>query len=480
MTSPAVAPWNVAERPTVWVTWTGDLAAVLETARSHAAARVMLCGPRPTPGWLFGRQPHSWTGGAHYLDAALPVARFTHETGQAVQIRRAAEWFGEHTGNPATDLGPVEAKAAYELLARHYRRTIPDGRLFDSPGATGVDGWLRSGGSWAEQLSPDLADLIRATSPQHRVELFKHPGKAPGFVYLDGRWQYAALTRELGTAPAYELTAGMAAELADKTHLQTRARFRVRATVPKTWDTLGILMAPAGPSPTDGWRAPREPGEVFETWCDAAELRLAVACGWPVDYLEGIAYTGGRPLDTWTARLIRLRDAMLGAVREAGSPKIAAAAAHAVRAILLHGIGSFHSTGRDLVRVVNPMQYQGSAPLEQQGDVWTVRERQALTGRWATLAHPEFSSQVWARSHARLLESPTPSKGTWAGALQVPYADLIGVRGDALYLTRDPGWPDDGRPGRLRVKGTIDHPVPYPQIMNALNRLRVQAERTHP
>lgn len=460
--------WAVADRPTLWLDWTGDLAATLEAARRASARRVMLTGPRPPAGWLFGAQPPGWAPGSHYLDASLPVARFTHtDTGQRVDVRRAAEWFGD------TPLTADEARAAWGLLLHHYRRTFPTGALFDSPGATGVNGWLQSGGQWAQQLEPDDAELIRSTSPQHRVELFAHDGQAPGFVYIDGRWQYAALTRELGQAPARWLTAAAAEDHARASRLMDRTRYHVTAAVPAGWDTLGVLMTKAGPDASDGWRAPRHPSEEFRTWCDAAELRLAVACGWRIRYHEALTLTKGRPLDTWTTRLKRLRQTIIAE----GPPTIATtAAAAAVRAILLHGIGSFHSTGRDVVRVVNPMTYKGDAQLEARGDVYVVREREALTGRWATLAHPEYSSQVWARSHARLLESPTGTSGVWAGALQVDFEHLIGVRGDALYLTYDPHWPDDGAPGRLRVKGRLPGPIPYPTTMGELNALRKATE----
>ena len=57
-------------------------------------------------------------------------------------------------------------------------------------------------------------------------------------------------------------------------------------------------------------------------------------------------------------------------------------------------------------------------------------------------------------------------------------SQLIGVNGDALYLTSvpqaclpvDQGGGDDGRTGRLRVKGWIGEPMPVPATTEARNK----------
>jgi hypothetical protein len=52
----------------------------------------------------------------------------------------------------------------------------------------------------------------------------------------------------------------------------------------------------------------------------------------------------------------------------------------------------------------------------------------------------------------------------------------VAFRTDALYLTTDPGWADDGKPGRYRLKGSIERPIPAPASMGELLSLRELAE----
>jgi hypothetical protein len=516
--APAVVPWSPRPRRTAWLDYhtgagvddTGTVITapgaaprdgggrhpreLLELARAHAVERIYLTGPRPGPGWLFTPTP-GWSPGAHFLDADLPVGRFTHAaTGARVDLRRAAEWFGE-SADPAAALG------AHRLLGALYARTVPGGRLFDSPGATGLDAWVRShprGQAPPGQLPGDLAELVRSTSPQHRVELFAHPGDTlPGLWYLDGRLQYAALTAGLGAAPGEYLDGAPArAAWESPQGRYARNRWLVKFAVPHGWDTLGVLMVPRGPGGCGplccprtvpgagaGWHAPHAPGWVGTTWCDGAELALAAGLGWPVRVTAAVRLTPARPLDAWTARLTRAlagaTPGQLGTLAAPVSPARAAMVRGAFRAMLLHGIGSFHSTGREVTRVVtDPMAYTGAAPLvgPVAPGVWVAHERATLSGRAAALAHPEFSAQVWGRAHARILESPTGQLAR-AGALQVHPDTLVGIRGDAIYLTADPGWPDDGAPGRLRLKGHLHGPVPTPRTGHELNVLRDAAER---
>lgn len=501
----ALVPWSPARDVTVWLDphtgrgldddgrtirtgndrGTPSLVELLDVAQRAGASRVMLVGRRPAPGFLLVRTP-GWTPGAHYLDADTPAGRFEHAaTGHRVELRRAAEWLGD-VDDAAT------ARDAWALLAHVYGRAVPGGKLHRSPGATGIDAWVRSlsrGAEPPEQLDAATADLVRRTSPQHRVELVTPdddrnvPRQLPGFWYLDGRLMYAALTRELGCAPITRRTGRELDQqlVTDPRAAYVRARYRVRATVPDGWEHVGAFMAPAGDDPRDGWHAPREPGQTLITWCDAAELHLARSHGWRVEILDGYTFARGRPLDTWTERLLRARRLVDELGADAAEP-VRVAARAALRAILLHGIGAFHSTGRDVTRVVDPMSYTGDGQPELVGDVFVVRERSTLTGRAAAVLHPEWSSQVWGRAHARILESPTATRGLYAGAWYTRPGDVLGIRGDALYLTARPRWADpahdDGRPGRLRVKGHLHSPGAAPRSLDALNRLRAAAEGT--
>jgi hypothetical protein len=498
MTRPA--PWNVADRPTVFLselTAQGvddggrpvraviggrrthpQLADLLETALRHGAQRVFLVGPSPTKParpvrdalgnkWLLRATP-GWTPGTHYLHSTLPVGRFTHDaTGAKVQLRRAAEWFGEG------DYSATDARTAWSLTLHVHRRVFGErAGLHDSPAATGLDAWARSLPHDVDvpQLDDDTAHLVRSTSPQHRIELLRHDrAQLPGFFYLDGRMMYAALTRELGVAPVTYL-AGRDAQERSEADPYARARYLVRFRVPGDWSHVGLFMVK---DDAGAWHAPREPRATGETWCDAAELHLARQQGWNVDVREALVFSKGRPLDTWTDRVRRARRF----AGEVDAPQLVRDLARgALRNTLLHGIGAFHSTGREVTRVYASAM-DAPAGAVPAGDLYVAREHAPLVGRNAQLRHPEWSSQVWGRAHARLLDSPTAVKGTRAGALHVPFTDVLGMRGDALYLACQPVWPDDGKEGRLRPKGALRERVAAPTTPAQLNELRARAER---
>ena len=47
-------------------------------------------------------------------------------------------------------------------------------------------------------------------------------------------------------------------------------------------------------------------------------------------------------------------------------------------------------------------------------------------------------------------------------------ADLLAVRGDAIYMTEDPDWEDTGQAGTLRRQQTAEDPLPAPQSWGEL------------
>jgi hypothetical protein len=421
----------------------------------------MLTGPAPDREWLLQPLGDEWEAGRVYLDADLPAASYTHRTGMTVELRRAAEWFGDG------DYSAADAESAWHATHRALNGSGQSAAvMFRSPGATGIDLWLRMvHGEAPDPLSDELQQLIRSTSPQHRIELMPNRSREtmPAAWVLDGRWMYAALTRELGTGPALQLTGEQAEQHALNPY--ARARYRVRFAAPSWWESQampGIIMAKAGELAADGWHAPL----AGEAWLDAAELHLARRWEWQCDVLEGIAFAAGRPLDSWGARLIRARerasDELLG---EAIAPLVRSA----IRSVMLHAIGSFHSGGRSETMVTaSPMTLpdgEGWGAPERMSDgraMWR-RASQVPSARAASLRHPEWSAAVWGRAHARILESPTRAE-RHAGALYVPPLELASIYGDAIMTTRRPGWADldDGKPGRLRVKGHLCGPIAWP------------------
>jgi len=57
-------------------------------------------------------------------------------------------------------------------------------------------------------------------------------------------------------------------------------------------------------------------------------------------------------------------------------------------------------------------------------------------------------------SDPALLDGPGPDRSR-VGALTLPRTQVVAFRTDAIYTTEAPGWADDGKPGRYRLKGSI-------------------------
>lgn len=463
-----------------------DVLAAVQAAAPAEVARVYLTGPTPfapeqgatraegVRGWALSEPAPGWATSprGHYLgDPAKPVLRFYRvETGQTVTVMRAASWWGE-TGEP------VEVCAA---AWRGLERLLDDVRAFrgaglaDTPATTGRALWARTipaSGSYPV-LSDEMRGLIAATAGQGRIELL--PAAAPQverFTYLDGRLMYAALTWGMPVGEPVMVSGADFARMGETqavAALRGRGRWRVTATVPEGWRHVGLLMAPGDGPERGGWVYPRDPGQRFTTWADGSEVWMARQSGWRVDVHEGFTWAEGKPLNAW-------RDALVAAwerARANGSPA-ALLTARALRSILLFAIGAFAAREHPTTGTV-PVDRPDLVP--EQADPSTVRQVgdhlvYTMPGRlspWsARMAHPEWAALVWARARTRLTTA----------ALQVPFQSVIGFATDALYLDGDPGWPDDGAPGRFRVKGRIDTPSVWPAGRAELYALTDAAER---
>lgn len=473
---------RLTERPTGFEQLRGE-------ARRHVGAlldqldpaleRVYLLGARPGRSaegarrWAAGPYPDGWEvhPRGHYLEGEHPVLRFVRPDGRPLELLRAAVYMGPGT------YGVREAREAWYLLRRELAARFPAARgedappLLSSPAATGRELWLRSiprGVEWPV-LADDVQQLIRSTSGQGRVQLFDQPGPLPELVGYDGRLMYAALCRGL-PGPGGRL-------VRCREYLgYTRARYSGFVRVPPDWDRACQCGAPGHPGlgllgrmaddPRDGWEWPAEPGRRFAGWWDGAELQIALAHGWTFEPQAAVVfpdYKGRGPLDTWAERLIAVRRRL---EPEPGSPDRPALelARNAVRSILLHSVGAFHGAAHRHTRAV-PLEQADQVPADAR-DV-RVEGDHVLWGEWGgqgwpELAHPEWSTAVWARARTRLLTCPTGTEGERAGALHVPAGELVGFRTDAVYLARDPGWADDGRPGRLRRTITRAGPLEAP------------------
>jgi hypothetical protein len=403
-----------------------------------------------------------------------------------------------------------DAADAMGLLQHLISGAFPGGHWLSTPSTTGRDLWRRTipeGREWPV-LSPELRELIQSTSGQGRMELLPAPAdrgvpagravrvedfttEAPGFVYLDGRFMYAGLTWGMPVgAPTWHSAQHVKAGEVAASLLMGRGRWLARVTVPADWCHVGIVPAMAEGG---GWEYPREPGRTFTTWADASELSLAQRNGWRVELSEGFTFAEGKPLDTWTKKLVTMREAAAEAEAPDWTPAVRGLVRGAVRSILLYAVGAFASRQHLVTRygdtyTGNPaLTVGGVREVEVGGERKVMWQEAAGHGGWAeSMAHPEWSAQIWARARVRLLDAPgiapavdgTHGLATRVGALHVPYEDVIAFRTDALYLTHDPRWQDDGRVGRFRVKGALG-PVSWPSSYAELFRLRDQAEGAH-
>jgi putative DNA primase/helicase len=459
------------------------LAVILDALPSYIE-RVLLCGARPGDGtaagmyrWLADGAGAGWHRGRFYLDADFPVLRLTRrEPERRIDVRRAAVWFGDGDHQPVA----VRRALMTLLAALREKRTFSGARLLATPGMTGLDLWDRTHTpNQYPPLDTETQSLIAGTSGQGRIELCTLPGieTVPGFAYLDGRFMYAALTSELGVGPVER-------DERDEYAGFRPGRYRVRVTIPRNWDHLGLLPRTARSEWGDPiWAYPATPGESFETWADGAEVHLARDRGWEIRILERILLTQPAkgtpdPLEVWTRNLVAVRARVEANTARGGYPAvIGALVADAVRNLVLHTIGAFASQGRPETLIIPEGEPLPDDAIRRQFrrdlGVWFCDVRAPLSRWGAEHRHPEWSAAIWAKARRRLLAHRVD--GVLTGALAVPREAVLALRTDALYLASDPGWPDPGRVGIFRLKGLIDEPVAAPHDWQSLNALRDRA-----
>lgn len=493
--------------------------------------RIMFTGKIPpadrnTRHWLIVETP-GWSAERGHWLGDPPTGRFTHRvTGQTVEVRVAKEWFGD------VALTPRQARDAWmyldSVLGWTFGPTLPKGMkttLMLSPAATGVNLWAAAmpKGLTPDPITPDIAEELHATSGQHHIEHSasdpsstghedvvplidtRYVNEIPRFTYIDGRFMYASLCREIGTGPGVRLNQSAAFDLLES-HPYARARYQVRFKVPHDWNHVGIFGMQHH-NPADGWYYPNRPGAEGETWADAAEVFTALKAGWQVVPLQAVAFnevmnqartrfqgddpiarrgtTKARPLDLWADKLMKARENV--AHDPAVEPVLKKAAGAALRAILIQAIGNFASRGRGSTAVVHdpkeiPAQYAHTA--QRKGKAWIYTIPQQLTQRQQAFYRPEFSAQIWGRGRAKVLS--TKIAGQQAGAFALPGDSIIGINGDAIYTTATPpawslpvdqGGGDDGKAGRLRLQGHLDGPLKVPTTRAERDKLRERAQQ---
>lgn len=428
--------------------------------------RLYLTGPRPHAGeperfnaWCHDA-PEGWDVAGHHLARPdTPVLRFVEpDTGRRVEILRAAIWWGSDQADP------LVCREAWLQLAGAIDSRWPGAVLLATPATTGRELIARTippDVVWPT-LPDDVAEQIRQTAGQGRIELFSSKLEAlPELVELDGRTMYGALCKELpGGVPVRGWGEHAYGPYA-------RARMLCRWQVPHNWDHIGLLPVRDG----DRWRWPSTPGERASAWVDAVELHLARSRKWDVEVVEHLVWpptVRSGPLDGWAARLLALIERHRAHRAPAGR-LVAAALRHVLIDALGALVGRPHVVTRSTHVDVEAALPAGAVDPRLEGSMLVWGER--TPARWAAMVHPEWSAAVWARCRTRMLEGPSV-QGVRTGALHVDPAQLLAIRTDALYLTHDPRWPDDGRPGRLVVKRRRPGPLPPPGSVRELLALR--------
>jgi hypothetical protein len=279
-------------------------------------------------------------------------------------------------------------------------------------------------------LPDELATMIRAISPQHRLQELQ-PGVTPTHAY-DGRWMYA------GVCLADRLPVGEARKTGGFLPFQP-GWYHVKIRVPKDWTKIGLIPRPCEFEGNRLWDYPNKPGEIIQAWVSEPELTLAVQNGWEImDYIDGYAFDKGRPLAGWAKKLMAMRESLQDVVDSYGATpetrSIYRFAAAAVREILNHTIGSFHVNTYEREGVFNQAEWK---ELIEKWGYSKVRTLERLRGGKRRVTYPAqhsdrlsiympgWSSQIWALERAWIAKH----------ALMCDPSTLVEIRGDCIYST---------------------------------------------
>lgn len=407
-----------------------------ERAPAHGA-NVLVTGPVPPVAELHRLAGQGWDV---YADGRYPTLR--HPDGSVV--RWAASWFGDHAH---------EAERLWPELERRLERIDHGARPIGAPATTGRDLWLRlipEGVSYPT-MPADIQHAIRSTSGQGRIQLFGPAGETIGGLYeYDARLAYTAVMRELPAGEPRFTRPNGAASAFDLDPYRP-ARWLVSWIAPDDWKGPGILTQMTSDGPT--W--PR----IGEGWADGVEVHLARRFGWDVRFLDGMVWPRTvSPFERWRNSLTKVFGTDDGPWR------------HVYRSLVLHTIGAMYGAPRKATRFGKTAPDDATDVQLTTGGV--LRWTETTPALWPATHHPEWTAAIWARARARLLDAPSPTRGDRVGALHVPPEHLVAFRTDAIYLTTDPEWPDDGRPGRYVRKRAVARPLPRPATMSELLEAR--------
>lgn len=448
----------------------------LVTDLSREVERIVLCSAPPANAlnsWATDPLPEGWTHGDHYLDPESFTGRYLGPNGRKLEVRLLSSWAREKS-----NAQPKIVAAAFALFHEGVEEIFGVARqkpgepvehraapaLLGSPATMGRELLLRSLPSGREYpvLSAEHQALLHGTVRQGRTEYLRPDETVPDLYSYDMRWSYARMCQRVqGTGPATLDNGEDSLDSSGKLRYAP-GRYLVEWTVPAWWNHVGLLQ-------TEDKDWPRRPGEKGRGWVDARELRLAEAYEWRIGHdvriKQRLMFTNDKttPLRTWSDKLIELRQEWLPRKEQEGvSAAVVELAQDITRTTLLAGVGALQGSRQRVTHCGTAQEIpDGALATASSGGlyVWTTEEPAA----WLEMAHPEWSSQVWAEQRVRLLDTGRAGEQPNAGALHIPFREVIGLRTDAVYSTTDPGWPDSGQVGSFRLKLALSGPVTLPR-----------------
>lgn len=441
---------------------------LVASAAAYQTVYVCGAGAGHTVRALFSSTTAGWHRAALHDSDTNPSVTFQRDDNdESVRIMACSAWAGSEA---------VTAAAMAEAWRWCAERVggFNGGGMLATPSTTGRDLMARllPVGAELPTITTELADEIRGSSTQHRMELVTPGAEVDWFTEMDMRLAYAAVVRSLPVGVPVRMKGEP-----DQYEPHRAARYLATWTVPDDWTMPGLLPSQTG----NGYEWDRRPGMNGGGWLDGSELRLARLNGWVVEVSESVLWptkAACDPLRTWHDKLTALyREAEC---RAGISDDATAIAKRMVRAIIIHAIGSLRGNPTPETNLCAAEDAERLVPEDAEwwptadGTVtWVTRREPA----WEEWVRPEWTAAVWARNRCRLLDGPGAKVGKKpamaTGALHLPRGvQLIGFRGDALYLTGDPGWRDDGAAGRYRVKAEMAGPLTIPATLQQLDVMR--------
>lgn len=396
--------------------------------------RIHLCGAldKMTREWMREPLRQGWKFGAEF---AFKHRTAIYEKEKSSGVKRVSVKLASHRESwfPGCEDAQVGCDAWRALESEWSSTGLP---LLSSPAATGKALLWETLPRDVEfpALDDDLARLVRANSPQHRIEQFAVEGREsveallPNCIQYDGNWMYAAFCGLDRFPVGVPKRVGHFREY-------TPGIYKVRIRIPDSWNHIGLI-----PVMGLGWQYPHKGGDEFTTWAFEPELTLALKHKWEImEVYDGYAFDKGRPLLGWSKSLIEMREHQQWLMRTEDGMNRAEYEAHkyaaaAIRQILNHTIGAIHKNEYQRETFISDDNFRKwrreNEHLAEGDDVLRVEGGYMVPTFVAdnsplSIFMPHWSSTLYSLARARVAE--------WA--LRCDPSMLVKIHGDAIYST---------------------------------------------